>query len=131
MSTLIKQDGFKYAFNPSACNDCSARCCTGDSGYIYVSKIEIKAIAKLLKMDEKSFVEKYLFKKMYKYSIKERKNGDSYECVFYDASSNGCSIYEARPNQCKTFPFWDYYKTRVEELQLECPGIIENKAKNV
>ncbi|MFT5659858.1 MAG: Fe-S-cluster containining protein [Sulfurimonas sp.] len=131
MSTLMKQDGFEYAFNPSACNDCAARCCTGDSGYIYVTKTEIKAIAKLLKMDEKLFVQEYLFKKMYKYSIKERKNGDSYECVFYDANSNGCSIYEARPNQCKTFPFWDYYKTRVDELQLECPGIIEDKAKNV
>lgn len=127
----MKQDGFSYAFNPSACNDCQARCCTGDSGYIYVTKTEIEKIAKLLKMDERAFVEEYLFKNMYKYSIKERKNKDSYECVFYDARSNGCSIYEARPNQCKTFPFWDYYKTRVEELQLECPGIIEEKAENV
>lgn len=131
MSTLMKEDGFSYAFNPSACEDCQARCCTGESGYIYVSKAEIKAIAKLLKMDERDFVQKYLFKKMYKYSIKERKNGDSYECIFYDAASNGCTIYDARPLQCRTFPFWDYYKTRIEELKLECPGIIESEASNV
>ena len=33
-------------------------------------------------------------------------------------------IYDARPNQCITFPFWDYYKTRLDELKQECPGII-------
>ena len=127
MLPLMKEDGFSYAFNPSACESCEARCCTGESGYIYVNKAEIKAIAKLLEMDEKNFVSKYLFKKGYKYSIKERKNGESYECIFYNASSNGCSIYEARPAQCKSFPFWDYYKSRVEELKLECPGIVEDE----
>ena len=125
MSTLIKQDGFSYSFNPSACSTCQARCCTGESGYIYVTKSEIENIAQYLEMDVREFVEKYLFKKMYKYSIKERKNGDEYECVFYDATANGCTIYNARPKQCKTFPFWDYYKQRVAELKLECPGIID------
>ena len=131
MSTLMKQDGFDYLFNPSACQECQAKCCTGESGYIYVSKTEIEAIAKLLSMDVREFVNEYLFKKMYKYSIKERQNGDSHECIFYDPTSNGCSIYDARPNQCKTFPFWDYYKTRVDELKLECPGIIDSEDENV
>jgi Fe-S-cluster containining protein len=67
----------------------------------------------------------YLFKKVYKYSIKELKYNNSYECIFYDRISNGCGIYDARPNQCKTFPFWDYYKTRITELKQECPGIID------
>jgi uncharacterized protein len=126
MSTLMREKGFNYAFDPSACNECAGRCCTGESGYIYVNHEEIENIASFLKMDTKEFVHTYLFKKMYKYSIKEKKNGESYECIFYDASSNGCTIYEARPTQCKTFPFWDYYKTRVEELKLECPGIRED-----
>jgi len=125
MSAIMKQDGFSYSFNPLACGNCEGRCCTGESGYIYVTKIEIENIAKLLEMDEREFVNKYLFKKMYKYSIKEKQNGDSYECIFYDSSANGCTIYDARPTQCKTFPFWDYYKTRVDELKLECPGIID------
>jgi len=123
MSTLMKEDGFDYSFNPSACENCEGKCCTGESGYIYVSKSEIENIALILEMDVREFVNKYLFKKMYKYSIKEKKNGDSYECIFYDSTKNGCTIYDARPLQCKTFPFWDYYKTRVDELKLECPGI--------
>jgi len=121
----MREEGFRYAFNPLACESCEGRCCTGESGYIYVSKAEIEKIAELKNMDTREFVEKYLFKKMYKYSIKEKKVGESYECIFYDKDANGCTIYDARPSQCKTFPFWDYYKKRVDELKLECPGIVD------
>ncbi len=124
MSTLMKKDGFSYAFDSSACDTCGGRCCTGESGYIYVDKSEIEDISNFLNMDIKDFVNDYLYKQGYKYSIKELKIGDSYECVFYDGITNGCKIYGARPIQCRTFPFWDYFKTRVDELQLECPGII-------
>lgn len=121
----MKEEGFSYSFNPKACESCQGRCCTGESGYIYVTKTEIENIAQLLEIPVREFVQEYLFKKMYKYSIKERKYGDSYECIFYDRESNGCTIYESRPLQCRTFPFWDYYKTRVDELKLECPGILD------
>ncbi len=123
MSDLMKREGFDYSFDPSACSTCQGNCCTGESGYIYVSKAEIEKISELLNLDVKEFVAQYLFKKGYKYSIKEVVHNDSHECIFYDRESNGCRIYHARPLQCKTFPFWDYYKTRVDELKLECPGI--------
>jgi Fe-S-cluster containining protein len=123
--SIIKQENYPYAFDSNACNSCEGRCCTGESGYIYVTKQEIEKISNLLNLSVNDFVAKYLFKKGYKYSIKELKYNDSYECIFYDRKSNGCSIYDARPKQCKTFPFWDYYKTRISELKQECPGIID------
>lgn len=126
MSNIMKKEGYPYAFDADACATCEGRCCTGESGYIYVTKNEITKIAEVLKMDVNDFRVKYLYQKGYKYSIKENKYNDSYECVFYDRESNGCRIYNARPNQCKTFPFWDYYKTRVDELKKECPGIIDD-----
>jgi len=126
MSNITRKENYPYAFDSNACVTCKGRCCTGESGYIYVSKAEIFAIAEVLTMDVNEFALKYLFKKGYKYSIKENKIDDSYECVFYDRDSNGCKIYNARPSQCKTFPFWEYYKTRVDELKLECPGIIDD-----
>ncbi|QFR49691.1 YkgJ family cysteine cluster protein [Sulfurimonas lithotrophica] len=122
--SVIKQDGFDFTFNPEACNECEARCCRGESGYIYVNKTEATAICDFLDIDMKELIDKYLYKKSYKYSIKERKIGENYECVFYDEKINGCGIYEARPTQCRTFPFWDYFKTRIDELKDECPGII-------
>ena len=125
MSNIVKKVGFNFTFNPVVCEDCQGRCCTGESGYIYVTKSEALAISELLAINIKQFVSKYLFKKGYKYSIKEEKINDSYECIFFDRELNGCKIYDARPNQCKTFPFWDYYKTRIGELKDECPGIID------
>ncbi len=125
MSDLIKKEGYDYLFDPSACSSCQGRCCTGESGYIYVTINEIQKIADLLGMDINEFAQSYLFKKGYKFSIKEVIHNDSYECVFYNREMNGCNIYEARPSQCITFPFWDYYKNRVDELKEECPGIVD------
>ncbi|QSZ42277.1 YkgJ family cysteine cluster protein [Sulfurimonas aquatica] len=125
MSDITKKEGYPYGFKPSACSTCAGRCCTGESGYIYVSKNEIISIAKLLNLSVNDFGVKYLFKKDYKYSIKEVQHEGSHECVFYDRNTNGCKIYESRPSQCITFPFWDYYKTRVDELKEECPGIVD------
>ena len=123
--SIIKQDGFNFAFEPLACENCQGKCCTGESGYIYVTKSEALSISEVLNIDIRQLVSKYLFKKGYKYSIKENKIDDSYECIFYDRVKSGCNIYEARPLQCKTFPFWNYFKTRVDELKDECPGITD------
>lgn len=125
MSNIIKQDGFNYSFDASACSSCQAKCCTGESGYIHVNAAEMESISKFLDLSIEDFTQNYLFKNGYKYSIKERKFGESYECAFYDRASNGCVIYEVRPTQCRTFPFWDYFKTRVDELKLECPGVVD------
>jgi hypothetical protein len=124
MSDLMKQDGFSYAFDPSACASCGGNCCTGESGNIFVSVTEIAAIAKLLGMEEGEF-RNLLTKVAYRYSLKEKVVNGSHDCVFFDRKANGCSIYLARPLQCRTFPFWDYFRHRVDELKRECPGIME------
>jgi len=125
VSDIITKEGYPYAFKQSACATCEGRCCTGESGYIYVTISEVEKMAELLGMSVNEFGVNYLFKKGYKYSIKEREYRGSYECVFYDRESNGCRIYEARPSQCITFPFWDYFKTHIDELKDECPGIVD------
>jgi hypothetical protein len=125
MSDLMKQEGFSYAFDPSACASCGGNCCTGESGNIFVSVTEIAAIAKLLNMPEDEFRRTYLRKEVYRYSLKEKVVNGSHDCVFFDRKANGCSIYQVRPLQCRTFPFWDYFRHRVDELKAECPGIIE------
>jgi uncharacterized protein len=120
---MMKKDGFSYAFDPGACAACGGRCCTGESGNIFVSRDEIASLAALLGMEEDAFRQAYLEKRGYKFSLKERIVGVSHDCIFYDRAANGCSVYEARPVQCRTFPFWDYYKSRVGELKNECPGV--------
>ncbi len=126
MSSIIKKEGFNYAFNADACSSCGGRCCIGESGNIFVSTKEMQNIAKLLEIDIVEFHKKYLVKRGYRFSLKENRVGDSYDCVFFQRESGFCKIYNARPQQCKTFPFWDYFKDNIQELKLECPGIIDD-----
>ncbi len=120
---MIKQEGFSYTFNPSACESCGGRCCTGESGYIWISPKEANAMAKSLDLSLSLFAQKYLLKIGYKLSIKEKAFQDGYACVFFDEDKKQCSVYETRPKQCRSFPFWDYFKSNLSELEKECPGI--------
>ena len=120
---LISKDGFNYKFNPDACKECEGNCCIGESGYIWVNPKEIKEISAFLKIDEEIFKSHFLIKVGYRYSIKEKPYKNGYACIFFE---NGCKIYPVRPTQCRSFPFWDYYKDKIDELKKECPGIIEN-----
>jgi uncharacterized protein len=124
MSHVITKDGFGYSFNPQLCAECGGKCCTGESGNIFVNMDEIFNIATFLKLDQLSFREKYLIKQGYKYSLKEIVFEASNDCIFFDREIMGCSIYEVRPQQCRTFPFWDYFKTNFNELEKECIGVV-------
>ena len=119
---IIVKEGFPYRFNAHACKECEGNCCIGESGYIWVTKEDIKNISNYLKIDEEIFKKTFLIKVGYRYSLKEKPHKSGYACIFFE---NGCKIYPVRPNQCRTFPFWEYYKTRVDEIKKECPGIID------
>jgi Fe-S-cluster containining protein len=121
---MIKKDGFKFAFDPLACSSCEGRCCTGESGYIWITPKEMQDVAKLLEMEFDEFTSNYVKKVGYRYSLVERRVDESYECVFFDSKLKRCSIYEARPKQCRTFPFWDSFKDDIDEVVKECPGIV-------
>lgn len=55
-------------------------------------------------------------------SLKEFANGD---CTFFDGETRSCQIYEARPIQCRTWPFWNSNLESPqswERTQRDCPG---------
>lgn len=124
MAQLITKESFKFSFNPDACKQCGGRCCIGQSGYIWLSQDEIEKIYTYLQISAKSFFDIYLEKVGYKFSLREFKYKDGYACVFFDTNKKQCEIYEVRPKQCKTFPFWDHFKTNLKEAREECPGIL-------
>ncbi|MBF0985426.1 MAG: YkgJ family cysteine cluster protein, partial [Campylobacter sp.] len=33
---LLRQNGFSYEFDASECELCGGKCCTGESGYIWI-----------------------------------------------------------------------------------------------
>ena len=110
------KDGLR--FKCSQCGDC----CTGAPGYVWFNKEEGKQIADSLDMPVDEFYSKYARKIGIRYSLNEYDNGD---CVFFDTEKRGCTIYEHRPKQCKTWPFWgSNLKTEKdwERTCEECPG---------
>jgi len=136
MQNLITKEGFNYKFNPDACAECQGQCCTGESGYIFLNNKEMLSISEFLGINVKDFAAKYLFSKESRFSIKEKKaqtaQGEiSYECLFFEKEKNGCTIYPVRPNQCRTFPFWNHFKEDTvelrQELQQECQGVFYEK----
>lgn len=55
-------------------------------------------------------------------SLREYPDGD---CILLDPEKRTCLVYQARPIQCRTWPFWDStIKTKKawQETCQECPG---------
>lgn len=119
----IENPNYNYGFNPDACALCKGNCCIGESGYIWLTPKEAKEIAQFLDSSYESFMEKYIFKSGYRMSIQERAYEGGMACAFFDLKMRRCTIYPVRPSQCRSFPFWDYFKDKIDEVELECPGI--------
>ena len=113
---LWYKDGLR--FECSQCGDC----CTGAEGFVWVNKAEIARIAEHLNLDVETFEKKYVRMIGIRKSLVEFPNGD---CVFFDGKTRKCNVYEVRPRQCRTWPFWDS-NLRTEEAWNAtcdvCPG---------
>jgi Fe-S-cluster containining protein len=123
---MIENKDFNYKFDETRCATCEGNCCIGEHGYIWINKNEILALAKYLNITPEELGEKYLIKVGYRYSLKEKQlSKDNFACIFFDTIQKRCTIYEARPNQCRTFPFWDCFRDQIDKVKEECPAIID------
>lgn len=104
------------------CTECG-QCCTGAPGYIWVSDDEMAAIAKLLDISVELFKRKYVRQRNNRFALIEKKSQNN-DCIFL--KDKKCSIYQARPTQCRTFPFWIENLNSEESWKLaaeSCEGI--------
>jgi Fe-S-cluster containining protein len=109
------RDGLAFS-----CTQCGA-CCTGAPGYVWVNADEIATLAEHRQMTVDEFGRAFVRRVGDRYSLVERPGGD---CIFWDRSV-GCTVYEARPIQCQTWPFWpENVETRAdwEHVTAVCPG---------
>ncbi len=104
------------------CTRCG-HCCTGAPGRVRVSDEEVAGLAELVELDLDAFRKLYTRRlRDGSVSLRETRLG---ACVFFHAE-RGCSVYERRPRQCRTWPFWrkgvetsQRWKTEAES----CPGM--------
>jgi Fe-S-cluster containining protein len=108
------------------CSQCG-NCCTGAPGYVWVNKEEIEKLAGLLNLEVAEFERRYVRQVGIRKSLVEFPNGD---CVFFHSESRTCQVYDARPRQCRTWPFWDSNLASPEtwrETARHCPGCNRGK----
>jgi len=105
------------------CKRCS-NCCRIEPGIVKLTIEDFDNIMNSLKMDQATFLSQCC-REIYKngkifVGLKEKKN---YDCIFWN---NGCIIYEVRPLQCRTFPYWPQIvesDTEWKEEKNRCSGL--------
>src|SRR3972149_1967768 len=105
-------------FQCTGCGDC----CTGAPGYVWLTRTEIQSMAAALGCSAAIFERQFVRRVGVRKSLIERPNGD---CIFFASDSRQCLVYEARPRQCRTFPFWNSHLKSAktwEQLRANCPG---------
>jgi len=122
-----KEPFFARGLNFS-CQRCSA-CCRYDAGFVFLSEKDLEKLTSLLKMNRENLQKTYCrwvidWNGEKVLSLKEKSNKD---CIFWDS---GCTVYESRPLQCITFPFWSSIVDSPgcwEVAASGCPGINAGK----
>lgn len=114
-------------FECSECGDC----CTGAPGFVWVTRDEIELLAAELNLPPAEFERQYVRKVGIRKSLIEYPNGD---CVFFDTAARKCSVYQARPKQCRTWPFWQSNVSSEKAWKQTCevcPGSGQGKLHSV
>lgn len=107
-----------------SCTGCRY-CCGVEPGYVFLTRDDAERLASHIGICLDEFIKVYCRKvpmgSISYISLLEKEHND---CIFLD--DNGCSVYEARPIQCMTYPFWasilESRQTWKEEAT-SCPGI--------
>lgn len=114
-------DGLKFE-----CTQCG-RCCGGAPGFVWVNATEIAAMAEEHGVTPTEFEAEYVRKVGVRKSLREFDNGD---CVFLHPEKRTCTLYNSRPRQCRTWPFWDSNLNTPEDWAHTCevcPGAGKGK----
>lgn len=110
------EDGLRFK-----CTGCG-QCCTGSPGYVYLSLPDLERLAAHFQLSPQEFAKQYTKDVDGQYALLD--HADSNDCIFL--KDKKCTVYEARPTQCRTFPWWIYHLREPkewEEASKRCEGI--------
>jgi len=80
----------------------SGKCCLsrGSYGFVYLTAKDLRRLARFFKLTPKEFKSQYCEESEGHLHLRDPQK----DCEFLE--NKKCSIYEARPTQCRTWPFW-------------------------
>jgi Fe-S-cluster containining protein len=102
----------------------SGRCCLsrGEVGYVYLTLADRRRLAAHFKLSTAAFTRRYCQRQGDYWHLREE--AGSIACRFLEA--NRCTVYEARPAQCRSWPFWPETigaKAWQQQVASYCPGV--------
>lgn len=119
------------------CTMCG-NCCSGPPGYILLSDEEVAGLASRLGISAAEFVRDYTHMTREGRSLNEKTSAAGLDCVFLDREKIPgkavCGVYEDRPIQCRTWPFWPSViksKSSWNAAKRTCPGMDQGKKYTV
>jgi Fe-S-cluster containining protein len=100
----------------------SGKCCAsrGSYGFVYLTLADRRRLAAFLNMPTREFTRRYCRKTDGYFHL----TGPEPDCIFL--AGKRCSVYAARPIQCRTWPFWPENmspKAWNREVASFCPGV--------
>lgn len=114
--------GLRFSCRP----DCG-NCCAGE-GTVHVDIDEIDRIAAGMGLPRHEFSRRYV-KRVGEDGLALRDKGPHGDCIFL-GDDKRCEVYDHRPVQCRTWPFWPENLTDKSEWDAagrRCPGINEGR----
>ena len=113
-----------------ACRRCG-NCCSGKGSVVLVTEREIEALARVAGTTVAEFRERHTRDSHGDTVLVDREDGD---CEWLERRPDGataCSVQEAKPDQCRSYPFWPRVLRSEETWREEgrrCRGIGEGEA---
>ena len=98
-------------------------------GYVFLTENDIELLSEKLDLSRDEFLKKYCRQVGRSYSLLELR--PHHDCIFLEKGER-CSVYDARPKQCRTFPFWSQNLESRENWTSagkECEGIDNPQGK--
>jgi len=118
---MERRDGYPFSF---ACKR-SGNCCARPDGVVRADAGDVRRIAEHLGLSEAGVRSRYLAS-----SGDRLAEGLGNRCVFLeDGGEATCGIYPARPERCRTWPFWPELRkgTELAAACRVCPGIFPDE----
>ncbi|HUJ16109.1 MAG TPA: YkgJ family cysteine cluster protein [Thermoanaerobaculia bacterium] len=96
------------------CTKCPAYCCSYDE--IEVKAFDVRRLASHLGIDREAFLERFTKSARGPLPVLRHQRDRIYKsvCVFLDTKTRRCTVYDARPEVCRTYPdrprcgYWDF-----------------------
>jgi len=126
------QPGLRFS-----CTLCG-NCCTGPEGYVLLSDDDVTALAARVQVSREDFLARYTKDTRRGLSLAEKQSPAGLDCIFLDRDKIPgkavCGVYEHRPAQCRTWPFWNSNlssRYAWDRAKRGCPGMDQGQRHSV